>query len=204
MRSLPVWLYPANILTWLRFLAVPAVVVAILHGRYDWALYCFVAAGVSDGFDGWLARRFHQQSDIGIYADPLADKLLLSTLFILLAHTGVLPWLLTILVFTRDLSILFTALILYFRTGFRDFRPSWWGKANTVAELATISFTMLQQITPHAWIVNLVHFGWGCVFTLAYISGIHYAFLCAERFHQRRAEGTLAAAGVAQRRSRIA
>lgn len=202
MRSVPVWLYPANILTWLRFLAVPAVVVAVLHGRYDWALSCFVAAGVSDGFDGWLARRFHQQSDIGIYADPLADKLLLSTLFVVLAHAGVLPWLLTILVFTRDLSILSTALIIYFRTGFRDFRPSWWGKANTVAELATVSFTMLQQITPHAWILGLVHFGWGCVFTLAYVSGIHYAFLCAERFHQKRAESTLAASGHPQ--SRIA
>lgn len=204
MRSLPVWLYPANILTWLRFLAVPAVVVAILRGRYDWALYCFVAAGVSDGFDGWLARRFHQQSDVGVYADPLADKLLLSTLFIVLAHAGVLPWLLTILVFTRDFSILSTALIIYFRTGFRDFRPSWWGKANTVAELATVGFTMLLQITPHQWIVDLVHFGWVCVFTLAYVSGIHYAFLCAERFHEKRSDGSLAAAGGAPPRSRIA
>lgn len=204
MRSVPVWLYPANILTWLRFLAIPAVVVAVGHRRYGWALIFFVAAGVSDGFDGWLARRFHQQSDIGVYADPLADKLLLSTLFVVLALAGVLPWLLTILVFTRDLCILTTALIIYFATGFRDFRPSWWGKANTVAELATISFTLLQQIIPHAWIFDLVRFGWGAVFVLAYVSGIHYAFLCAERFHRNRAEGTLAAAAQPLRRNRIA
>lgn len=204
MRSVPVWLYPANILTWLRFLAVPAVVVAVRHQRYDWALFCFVTAAVSDGFDGWLARRFHQQSELGIYADPLADKLLLSTLFIVLAMAGVLPWLLTILVFTRDLSILTTALIIYFRTGFRDFRPSWWGKANTVAELATIAFTLLLQITPHRWIADLVHFGWTAVFVLAYISGIHYAFLCAQRFHQKKAAGMLSAAGSSSQRSRIA
>lgn len=189
MRSIPVWLYPANLLTWLRFLAVPAVVVAVQHRRFDAALAIFVAAAVSDGFDGWLARRFHQQSEMGVYADPLADKLLLSTLFVVLARAGVLPWLLTILVFIRDLCILTTALIIYFRTGFRDFRPSWWGKANTVAELGTISFTLLQQITPHAWIFGIVKFGWISVFLLSFVSGIHYAFLCAERYHQRNDRG---------------
>lgn len=184
--SLPVWLYPANLLTWLRFLAIPAVV-WLLQGRHPGAaLAIFVVAGLSDGLDGWVARRFGQQSALGAYLDPLADKLLLSTLFVVLALQGAMPWLLTILVLLRDLSILTSAGVIFFATGFRDFRPTWWGKINTAFELATIGTTLLVLVAPAGWIFSVLHAGWIAVFVLSFVSGIDYALTAAKRYHASR------------------
>lgn len=180
------WRYPANLLTELRLIAAPLIVVAVGYRRWGWAFAAFFAAAISDGFDGWLARRLQQQSVLGRYLDPLADKSLLSALFIALSVLGALPWPVTILVFTRDGCILSTGAVLYLATDFRDFQPTWWGKASTTAELATVGVTMLEMLWPSVPMRALEEFGWFAVSFLVVFSGIHYAFASARRYHQRR------------------
>lgn len=183
----PEWLYPANLVTELRLLAVPVILIAVLDRRFGWALAAFVVAAVSDGFDGWLARRFNQHSALGAYLDPLADKSLLTTLFVVLAWAGELPWALTILVFVRDGCILASAFVVYTATGFRDFRPTWWGKACTTAELATVGVALLQAVVRNPVVLGIEMFGWFAVTFFSLVSGIHYAFACAQRYHAQRA-----------------
>lgn len=182
--------------TELRLLAVPAIIVAVAYRAFGTALLLFIAAGFSDGVDGWLARRTARlapadrppvQSRLGEYLDPIADKALVSSLFIALAVVGVFPWLLTIVVITRDLSILIAALWIYWTTGFRDFRPTMVGKVNTVIEIATIGLALFNRGYGWAASVWLEHLGWVLVFGFAYGSGIHYAFTCAHRYHAARA-----------------
>ncbi len=197
----PVWLYPANLLTELRLLLLPFLLWDLLHGRYREALIIFILAGISDGLDGTFARVLQQRSTLGQLLDPIADKLLLSSLFVVLAIDGRLPWLLTILVFIRDGCILVTALTLYFATGFRDFRPSWLGKSNTVAELIAVGLVMLGNevgaaMRPWERASQVV------VFALTYSSGIHYAFAGAERFHGWKSAKAASARGPASPASR--
>jgi len=181
----PVWAWPANLLTWFRLLVIPAVIETVHTHQYPLALLLVVVAGVSDGVDGWVARRWRQTSRFGLYLDPIVDKLLLSTLFVLAAVAHALPWVITILVFTRDACILVTTLTLYLGTGFRDFRPSLLGKANTVAEVVTVGLALLQLGVPDHGVAIWKHAAVPVVFVLTYASGLHYAFVCAERFRRR-------------------
>jgi len=180
----PSWCYPANLITELRLLAVPLLLVLVAYHRFDWGFALFFAAAASDGVDGWLARRFNQRSALGSYLDPLADKALVASLFISLALVGELPWALTILVFTRDGCILISAAVLFFASNFRDFRPTWWGKASTTAELATVGAALLQAWLRNPVLQGIEEFGWASVTFLVLVSGIHYAFTSARRFHQ--------------------
>ena len=120
-----------NLLTFLRLCLIPFLVIAVLEAHYRTALCLFIVAGLSDGLDGWAARVLKQQTQIGQYLDPVADKLLLSTLFLVLMHQGLVPRRVTVLVFSRDLGILIVAALLYISLGMRDFRPSIYGKTNT-------------------------------------------------------------------------
>lgn len=95
-----------NILTILRLILVPVIIYGIIVGWFQLSFWLFIAAGVSDGVDGFIARRFHQRSELGAYLDPLADKALLVSLFIVLAILGHIPVWLTILVTSRDAFIL--------------------------------------------------------------------------------------------------
>jgi len=183
----PAWCYPANLITELRLLAVPLLVVLVVDRQFAWGFGVFFAAAASDGVDGWLARNFNQRSALGSYLDPLADKSLVAALFIALALAGELPWALTILVFTRDGCILTTAAVLYFGRGFRDFRPTWWGKASTTAELATVGAALLQAWLRNPVVQGIEEFGWLAVTVLVLVSGIHYAFTSARRYHQAAA-----------------
>jgi len=178
----PVWALPANLLTWFRLLLIPVVIQSVRAHHYPFALVLVVAAGASDGADGWVARRWRQTSRLGLYLDPIVDKLLLSTLFVLVAAAHALPWVITILVFTRDACILTTTLTLYLSTGFRDFRPSLLGKANTVAEVVTVGLALLQLVVPDHGVAIWKHAALPVVFVLTYASGLHYAFTCAERY----------------------
>ena len=124
-----------NLLTLLRLFIIPYIVIAILAGRYRGAFGLFVLAGVSDGLDGLLARWLEQRTTLGLYLDPIADKLLLSTLFLTLTHVGQIPQYVTVLVFSRDFGILLIATLLFATGTLRDFRPSLLGKANTVVQI---------------------------------------------------------------------
>ncbi len=179
----PEWCYPANLLTELRLLSIPFILAAVVERRFGWAVAIFAGAAVTDGFDGFLARRFNQRSQLGAYLDPAADKTLLTALFLALALARQIPWALAVLVFVRDACILVSALVLFTATPFRDFRPTWWGKAETTAELATIGVALLNAWMPNRVVLGIEQFGWGAVAVLVLVSGIHYAFTSARRFH---------------------
>ena len=144
-----------NQLTFLRLCLVPFLVLAILDGHYRTATAVFVVAGVTDGLDGLLARLLHQRTVLGQYLDPVADKLLLSTLFLVLNHEGLISRRVTVLVFGRDLGILVVSAILYISIGMRDFRPSIYGKANTLAQIIALSMVLVGQFYAPGYIVSI-------------------------------------------------
>ncbi len=176
------WTAP-NQLTLLRLIFVPFVIMNVMDNRYHWALGLFIAAGVSDALDGLLARLLHQKTTVGQYLDPIADKLLLSSLFLVLSFTREIPWRYTILVFSRDLSILVIAAALYATTNIRDFSPSIYGKINTVTQVAAIFFVLLSKIFGTDPILFLRTFFLYATFAFTTLSGIHYIFLTGKRLH---------------------
>ena len=141
-----------NQLTLLRMLFLPFILINLADRHYRWALLLFVLAGLSDGLDGFIARTFHQQTLLGQYLDPIADKLLLSTTFLVLSILHKIPWKFTVLVFSRDVSILGVGTVLYAIAGLRDFRPSIFGKANTFSQVAAVFFVMLFEIDQARWV----------------------------------------------------
>ena len=91
-----------NLITILRFLLVPGVVFALLTDKMGWALAGFLVAGISDGIDGFIARQFNQRTELGAYLDPMADKVLLASVFVVLGYMGELPLWLVIAAVSRD------------------------------------------------------------------------------------------------------
>jgi cardiolipin synthase len=178
-----------NQLTLLRMMFVPFIVINLVAGHYRWALALFVLAGFSDGLDGLLARTLKQQTVLGQYLDPIADKLLLSTMFMVLSILHKIPWKYTVLVFSRDISILCASAVLYAIAGLRDFRPSIFGKANTFAQVAAIFFVLLFEIVPTrcVWITRMTFLHGTIGFTI--VSALHYVFLVGQRL---RATGHVA------------
>jgi len=170
-----------NQLTLLRLIFIPFIIINIVDNNYRWALILLVIAGLSDGLDGLLARTLHQQTKLGQYLDPIADKLLLSTLFLVLSILHLIPWKYTVLVFSRDLCILFICAVLYATTTIRDFRPSIFGKINTGAQVVTIFFVLLFQVDSTAWIYYCRKVGLYATFAFTLISGLHYVFLIGQR-----------------------
>jgi cardiolipin synthase len=179
-----------NLLTLLRLLFIPFVVIAVLDNHYVWALGIFLLAGISDGLDGLLARLLQQKTVLGQYLDPIADKLLLSTMFLILAIVHKIRWSVTILVFSRDIMIVIICTLLYATGAMRVFRPSWWGKANTVAQIVTVPLVMLRQISNAPWIAAATWVGIRATVILTIFSGVHYAMRVA---FQLRSANTKAA-----------
>jgi cardiolipin synthase (CMP-forming) len=183
-----------NQLTLLRMIFLPFIVINLVKHEFRWALVLFVLAGLSDGLDGLLARRLHQQTLLGQYLDPIADKMLLSSLFLVLSieYRSVVPWIYTVMVFSRDISILLVSGVLFMIAGLRDFRPSIFGKANTFAQVAAIFFALLLLVEPVRWVwIARTTFLWATVlFTI--FSAVHYAFLVQ---HRLRDHGHAATSG---------
>ena len=173
-----------NQLTLLRMIFVPFIVIHLVEGRYLWALVVFMIAGFSDGLDGLLARSLHQQTLLGQYLDPIADKLLLSTMFLVLSILKKIPWEFAVVVFSRDISILAASAVLFMIAGLRNFRPSIFGKANTFSQIAAVFFVMLMEVRPSAWIWGArTVFLWATFFfTIA--SALHYLILVQQRLKQ--------------------
>src|SRR5256884_3672227 len=117
-----IWTVP-NQITFLRLGFLPVFLMLIAYDRYRWALLVLVVSGLSDGFDGVLARRLNQRSALGAYLDPIADKLLLSSSFVLLAFKRKLAWWLTIIVLGRDVLILIVGVVILLVTGYRTCQP---------------------------------------------------------------------------------
>ncbi|HTS04113.1 MAG TPA: CDP-alcohol phosphatidyltransferase family protein [Candidatus Eisenbacteria bacterium] len=175
-----------NQLTLLRMIFVPFIVIHLVDGHYLWALIVFVIAGFSDGLDGLLARTLHQQTLLGQYLDPIADKLLLSTVFLVLSILHKIPWKYTVVVFSRDISILAASAVLFAIAGLRNFKPSIFGKANTVSQIAAVFFVLLLQVhtVRWVWIARTVFLRATFLFTI--VSALHYLILVQQRLRNHQ------------------
>lgn len=171
-----------NQLTLLRMCIIPFLVLAILDHRFEIAFGLFLVAGITDGLDGLLARVLEQRTVLGQYLDPVADKLLLSTLFLVLHHEGLISRLVTVLVFGRDLGILIVAAILYAGVGMRDFRPSLLGKANTLAQIAALITVLLAGFFAPPVVLLVRHWALDATVVFTVASGFHYAWQTTRRF----------------------
>lgn len=179
------WSAP-NQLTLLRLFFVPFIAICIMEERFQAALVLVVVAGLSDGLDGLVARRLHQQTRLGEYLDPIADKLLLSSLFLVLSSNHLIAWRYTVLVFSRDLGILIISALLY-AVGLRDFRPGIFGKINTACQIAAVFFTLLAEVYPveAIWMTKRVLLYAVFAFTIA--SAMHYVVLTGQRLQKLHA-----------------
>ncbi|MBZ5501338.1 MAG: CDP-alcohol phosphatidyltransferase family protein [Acidobacteriia bacterium] len=173
-----------NQLTLLRLAFLPFFVIAIEYEHYALALGILVAAGISDGLDGLLARELNQKTPLGAYLDPIADKLLLSSSYVVLALKAKISWWLAILVLSRDVLLLAASAVILVTIGYRPFPPSVWGKATTFFEILLIVLVLVVAV----WNVNgaLWIARWVCGFLVAalvMISGVHYAVVVSHRLH---------------------
>jgi cardiolipin synthase len=172
-----------NLLTLARICLAPFLVTAILENRYGLSFYLFLAAGLTDALDGTLARLLKQRTMLGQYLDPVADKLLLSTLFLVLMHKGLIPARVTVMVFGRDVGILVVAAILYAAAGRREFSPSIFGKANTLVQVAAVAAVLLQQLTAANWVAWVRMTALDATMLLTVVSGLHYAWMVSRRMN---------------------
>jgi cardiolipin synthase len=183
----------ANQLTFLRLVAVPFFILAVLEARFGLALGIFIAAGVTDLLDGLVARVFQQRTAIGAFLDPAADKILLTSAFVLLTKypnlfqaipmTNRIPIGLTILVISRDVLIVSIALMLNLAYGQRKFVPSIWGKITTGAELVTTGVLLLSNQLK--WKHPFVSFAIGTTLVLILISGFHYLWRTVKQVREK-------------------
>jgi cardiolipin synthase len=171
-------LTPANQITVLRLLLIPAFVLLVMYGHLGWALLTFLFAGLTDLLDGLIARLSGQKTDLGAWLDPVADKLLLVTTFVILtipdpALPNRLPLWLTILVISRDVAILLTVAIVNLAVGRRTFRPSIFGKIATGLYVCTGVVTMyFNYLGYRSRVVD--GFVWASL-AITLVSGLHYA-----------------------------
>jgi len=172
-----------NLLTLLRLFIIPYLVIEILDGRYRLAFALFVLAGFSDGFDGLLARMLSQKTTLGQYLDPIADKLLLRTLFLVLTHVGLVPRYVTVLVFSRDFGILLISTLLFATGVLRDFRPSLLGKLNTLIQIIGLTVVLVEQVWPSVYVGPLRLGLMRSIAVLAPVSAAHYAWIVFRRLN---------------------
>ncbi len=172
-----------NLLTLLRLFIIPFLVIEILDGNFGVAFGLFILAGISDGFDGLLARWLSQQTTLGLYLDPIADKLLLSTLFLVLTHVGLMPRYVTVLVFSRDFGILLISTLLFATNTLRDFRPSLFGKLNTLVQIIALLAILAQRAVPGAYFPGLCLFLVRAIAWLAPLSAAQYAWIVIRRMN---------------------
>jgi cardiolipin synthase (CMP-forming) len=186
-------LTPANQLTLLRMLLIPAFVILVVYGHLGWALLVFVTAGITDGLDGLIARRSGQKTRLGAWLDPMADKLLLVTTFIVLTLPGLglanrLPIWLTVLIISRDVVIVLTVAIISLAIGPRTFQPTIFGKTATATYIVTAVVAMLfNYLGYHSVFVDVAI--WASL-AITLISGFHYMWYAARIIDEPQKKGT--------------
>ena len=159
-----------------RLFLLPFLVIEIFDGHWRLAFALLWVAGLSDGLDGLLARKLGQHTTLGLYLDPIADKALLSTLFLVLTHVGVIPRYVTVLVFSRDLGILLISTLLFVTNILRDFRPSVLGKISTGVQILAVLTVMTVQVVPGADLREVKLLFLRLVAVLAPLSAAQYAW----------------------------
>ena len=172
-----------NQISFLRLAFLPFFIIAIKYDRYPLALAIFLIAGLTDGLDGLLARGLNQRTRLGAYLDPIADKLLLSSSYFILALKAKIGWWLAILVLGRDVLLLTASATILVTVGYRPFPPSIWGKLTTLFELALVFMVLVLAVWEnHAlWIAREL-----CAYPVAafvVISGLHYSITVSRNLH---------------------
>jgi cardiolipin synthase len=170
-----------NQLTFLRLGFLPFLIISIRYERYGWALAILLAAAASDRLDGLLARRLGQKTPLGAYLDPIADKLTLSSSFVVLSLEGRINWWLTILVLGRDVLLLLTAAVILLVVGYRPFPPSIYGKLTTMFQILLVFLVILLALVQFPWLLLIRK---ACAYVVAIFtifSGLHYSFVVARQ-----------------------
>jgi cardiolipin synthase len=163
-----------NFLTLVRILLVPITVIFLMQGAFLKALILLVVSGITDALDGFFARILNQQTVLGSYLDPIADKALFASCFVTLSIKGVIPGWFTVIVISRDFIILVGIAILSIMSIPYEIRPSFIGKLTTTLQLLTLVFFLVSRILPgtidYVWLMILQ---WVTIaFTI--ISGLNY------------------------------
>ncbi len=170
-----------NLISFLRMALIPVFASLLFYGYSATALVVFLVAGISDGLDGFIARRFKQESELGTIIDPIADKLLMTTAFIILTMPNVMqpakhlpvPFWVTAAVIGRDVLIVTVAGAINIITGFRGFKPSWPGKASTFVQVVAVGLILLSPVVGYSFYLPTVYTS---VALMAVVSGVHYIF----------------------------
>ena len=171
-----------NTLSILRILSIPVFVIFLLYDRFFVALLIFIGAGITDGLDGLIARVFNQKTTIGAYLDPIADKLMLITSFIVLAILRIIPGWLTVIVISRDVIILLGVLLLQLTSHKVEIKPIFIGKASTVMQLVTIAWSL---VTPFSMVMKSVFPAIIWVTAgLTALSGLFYIYIGTKYFNE--------------------
>jgi cardiolipin synthase len=175
------WTLP-NFITLLRLAALPFFLLAIAEGRFGIALTLFVAAGISDGIDGFLARRFDMRSALGAYLDPIADKLLLMSSYVFLAIPAYpgrikIPVWLVVMVISRDVLLMVVGLLMILASGRKRFPPTWVGKVTTVTQIVTVLIVLCANLWNWPWEFTTLAFG--AAATMTVLSGFDYVYRVA-------------------------
>ncbi len=165
-----------NLLSLSRVLAAPLAAALILSGAYGWALALLVAAGATDSIDGWLARRDGSSTRLGAYLDPIADKILLVTVYLSLGAAGLVPAWLVMIVVGRDLLILLVAGVALAATGKRRFEPSVWGKLSTFIQIGAGVVILAAHATGSAALLAFAGILPAMVAVTTAWSGLHYVW----------------------------
>ena len=173
-----IWTVP-NQITLLRLGFLPFFLILMSYERFKWALLVLVIAGLSDGIDGLLARSLNQRSSLGAYLDPIADKLLLSSSFIILAFKKQIAWWLTIIVFSRDILILMVAVGILLISGYRPFPPSIYGKMTTAFQIILVFTVVFSAAYPSFHLAKIIHLLVYGVTLFSIGSALHYSFSTA-------------------------
>ena len=172
-----------NQLTFLRLAFLPVFLIAIEYERYGLALGILVAAGISDMLDGLLARGLNQKTPLGAYLDPIADKLLLSSSYFILALKGKIAWWLTILVLGRDVLILVACAVILITVGYRPFPPSIFGKANTFFEILLVVIVLVLALVHSEFLAGARDICSYLVAVFVALSGLHYSIVVSRQLH---------------------
>jgi cardiolipin synthase len=177
-----------------RMALIPVFVSLLFSRKFEWALGVFVLAGITDGLDGLLARRLNQGSQLGTILDPIADKLLLVTSFIVLSVPAIspqpmprhfpIPFWVTVVVISRDIFIIVGAAAINIVTGFRRFRPSWLGKINTTVQILAIAAVLIAASFPR--LSGYLPTVYTTVFCFTVLSGVHYIFFASRLLGEER------------------
>ena len=181
------WTLP-NFITLLRLAALPFFLFAISEGRFGIALAIFIVAGVSDGIDGYLARRFDMKSALGAYLDPIADKLLMTGSYLFLSIPSFpaavkIPVWLAVIVISRDILLMTVGLLMILASGVRQFPPTWLGKVTTVTHIVTILLVLCTNLW--RWPLSIVWVAYGGAATTTILSGFQYVYLVSKNAGER-------------------